>query len=122
MPEIRPRDVYSKKGFEVLSFREHPGLHVGNFRNSNSKQADALIEEDKRLEEIQDFKDTARAIEVGGDSAEASGILKATNEAFARDENNMAPTNDIMDAPAPRAGTLLGNIEQMRLTWLEDRF
>lgn len=122
MPEIRPRDVYSKKGLEDLSFREHPGLHVGNFHNSNSKQADVLFQEDKRLEEIQDFKDTARAIGVGGDSVEASGILKATNDAFARDEDNMAPSNDIMNAPAPRAGTLLGNIEQMRLTWLEDRF
>jgi len=122
MPELRPRDVYSKKGFEDLSFRDHPGLHVGNFRNSNAKQADAMIEEDKRLEDIRDFKDTAHAIDVGGDQQEAKEILRATDDAFARSEYDLTPANDIMDAPPPHVGTVLTNIEQMRLTWLEDRF
>ena len=122
MPEFQTRDVYTKKGLEDLAFHEHPGLHVGNFRNLNAKQGEALFEEDERLQEIRDFKDTARAIDVGGDPAEARDIRRATDDAFVRADYSLTPTNDIMDAPPPRVGTMLTNFEQMRLTWLEDRF
>jgi hypothetical protein len=122
IPEFQTRDIYTKKGLEDLTFREHPGLHVGNFRNLNAKQADAIFDEDERLQEIGDLKDTAHAIAAGGDAREARGILAATDEAYARSDSGLTPTNDIMDAPAPRVGTLLTNFEQMRLTWLEDRF
>jgi hypothetical protein len=123
MPVFRTaREIYSPKGLEDLSFHEHPGLHVGNFRNLNAKQAEAMFDEDERLQEISDFKDTAHAIDVGGDPAEARAISKATDDAFIRSDYSLTPTNDIMDAPPPRVGTMLTNFEQMRLTWLEDRF
>jgi hypothetical protein len=122
MPALMTPETYSRKGVEELSFHEHPGLRVGNFRNLNAKQAYAMFNEDERLQEIRDFKDTAHAIGVGGDSAEANGILSATDEAFARANDGPTPGNDIMDAPAPRVGPMLTNFEQMRLTWLEDRF
>jgi hypothetical protein len=122
MPVFQTRDLYSKRGIQELSFREHPGLHIGNFRNLNAKQAEALFDEDERLVEIRDLKETARAMDVGGDRAEAVDILSATDEAYARSDYDLTPTNDIMDAPAPRAGPMLTNFEQMRLTWLDDRF
>jgi hypothetical protein len=122
MPVFQTRDLYTKQGIQELSFREHPGLHIGNFRNLNAKQATALFDEDERLVEIRDLKDTAHAIDLGGDPAEAKDILTATDDAYARSDYDLTPTNDIMDAPPPRVGTMLTNFEQMRLTWLDDRF
>jgi hypothetical protein len=122
MPVFQTRDLYTRDGLVDLSFREHPGLHVGNFRNLNASQAEAMFNEDERLLQIRDFKDTAHAMDVGGDPAEAREILSATDAAYARSDYSLTPNNDIMDAPPPRVGTLLTNFEQMRLTWLEDRF
>jgi hypothetical protein len=121
-PELRPRDIYTKRGLEDLSFRDHPGLHVGNFRNLNAEEGYAMFGEDERLKSIRDFKDTARAIDIGGDAAEANGILKATDSAFLRDEYNPMPMSITADGPQPRSGNLLTNIEQLRLTWLEEHF
>lgn len=49
-------------------------------------------------------------------------ILKASNSAFLRDEYSPEPANGIFDAPLPKSGTLLTNIEQLRLTLIERRF
>ena len=122
MPEFRLRDLYTKAGLGDLALREHPGLRFGNVLNSNAEQAHAMIQEEERLKDIQDFQDTARAIDMGGDSKGAHGILEATHDAFARNEHDPSPANDMLAAPPPRTGTILTNLEQMRLTWLEDRF
>jgi hypothetical protein len=39
LPEFRTRDLYTKAGLIELSFKEHPGLRIGNFFNLNAKIA-----------------------------------------------------------------------------------
>ncbi len=120
--QFRLRDIYTKQGLEDLSFREHPGLYVGNFRKLNGEAGYEMFLEDERLGNIGDFRDTALAMKVGGDPAEANSILNATEGAFLRDEYSPDPANSISDAPEPKSGAMLVNLEQLRFTWIERRF
>lgn len=65
-PRLRRRDIYTKQGLEDLSLREHPGLHAGNFRNLNAEEGYEMFLEDERLENIEDFRETAIAMKAGG--------------------------------------------------------
>lgn len=121
-PVFALRDVYTKAGVEDLVFKEHPGLLVGNIRNSNREAAYEMFLNEVRSENIHDFKDTARAMEVGGDPREARAILKATSNAFMRDDYDQGPTGNVSDAPRPDNGSVISNIEEMKLTWLTDKF
>ncbi len=121
-PEFRLRDVYTHEGLEALSFHEHPGLHLGNFHDLNKNEALVLFTDEERLDNIQEFRDTARAFEAGGDLAEANAIRTATARAFILEASVPCEGNDLSDAPQTRGGARLTNLEQLRLPWLTTRF
>ncbi len=122
MRQFRLRDIYTKRGLEDRSLREHPGLHVGNFRSLNAQAGYGMFLDEERLDRIEDFRATALAVKAGGDPAEADAILHASEAAFLRDEYSPDPANSISDAPQPKSGTLLMNLMQMRLIWIERHF
>jgi hypothetical protein len=122
IPDFALKDVYTKAGVVDLVFKEHPGLLVGNIRSSNREAAYEMFLNEVRSEDIHDYRDTARAMEVGGDPREAHAILKATSNAFMRDDFDPEPTGNVSDAPRPESGSLINNIEEMKLTWLTDKF
>lgn len=121
-PEFRLRDLYTRQGLVHLTFREHPGLFLGNFFNRNDDEAYNMFLEEERLQNIQNFKDTAHAIAVGGDMAEAKAIDKAADETFIRDEYSVDPAGGVADAPQPRAETLMLSLEEARLTLVVAHF
>jgi hypothetical protein len=121
-PQFRIRDLYNRQVLEDLSLREHPGLHVGNFRKLNAEAGYEMFLDEERVENIKEFRDTAHAMKAGGDAAEAEAILNATDRAFRRGEYNADTADGIADPVQPRSGTLLLNLEQLRLTWIERRF
>ena len=91
VPVFREQDIYTTSGLIDLSFKRHPGLRIGNIFNLNAGIAYEMIKDDERLGAIDDLKDTAYAMAVGGDPAEAKAILDATGEVFIRDEDNSGP-------------------------------
>ncbi len=121
-PQFRLRDTYTKRGLGHLELHDHPGLHVGNFRHRNEEAGYGMFLEEEHKDNVDDFTDTALAMEAGGDPAEAGAILDATDKAFHRDEYSPNPINSILDAPQPKSGTLLMNLEQLRLTLIERQF
>lgn len=121
-PTFRLRDIHTKPGLEDLSLREHPGLHVGNILNLNAEAGYGMFLDDEQLENLEDYRDTALAMKVGGDPAEADAIVNAANTAFLLDRYIPNPPIGISGAPQPRSGTLLMNFEELRLTWVEHRF
>lgn len=91
VPVFRKRDLYTTSGLIDLSFKEHPGLRIGNIFGLNSAVAYEMYLEEDRLEKIKDLDDTALAMAVGGDSAEARMILEATGDAYIRNEDFSGP-------------------------------
>jgi hypothetical protein len=83
-PVFRNQDLYTAQGLIDLSFKNHPGLRIGNILGLNSRQAYEMQLEDQRTAGIADLTDTARAMARGGDAAEASYILQATQDAYTR--------------------------------------
>jgi hypothetical protein len=122
IPEFRTRDLYTKKGLQDLSFREHPGLWVGNFFNDNVPQAFEMFLEDNRLANIRDLTDTALAMTVGGDKAAGDTILQAERQTYNR-EARTDPLQNWEDIPRTREGTpVIQNLEQVRATFIDVRF
>jgi hypothetical protein len=119
---FQPRDIYTRKGLDDLSMRKHPGLHVGNFAGSNSRAAYTMFLVDERLRNIRDLDDTARAMDVGLDHAEAVYIVHATRDAFRWDVDNADPTADMDNAPKPHTTDLISNLNELRLNWVEIHF
>ena len=70
LPVFRPRDLYAKAGLIDLSFREHPGLHIGNFFNLNAGAAYEKMIDEQLWAARQDLADTAVAMAIGGDAGE----------------------------------------------------
>lgn len=120
--QFRNRDIYTKAGLEELSFREHPGLRVGNFRNLNAKPAYDLFLDEERVENLRDFRDTAFAMAVGGDPAEAKMILEETRGSGMRDGDTPERAGDLADVPPPQTNSLLTNFEELRLTLVSKHF
>lgn len=116
------RDIYTRKGMDDLSFREHPGLHVGDIAKSNSRAAYSMFLVDERLRNIRDLDDTARAMDVGQDHAEAVYIVNATRDAFRWEVDNADPAADMEDAPKPHTTDLITNLNELRLNWVEIHF
>ena len=116
------RDIYTLKGRYEVSFREHPGLHVGNISGSNRRAAYSMFLVDERLRNIRDLDDTARAMDAGLDHAEAAYIFNATRDAFRWDVDNPDPTADMDDAPKPHTTDLISNLNELRLNWVEIHF
>jgi hypothetical protein len=116
------RDLYTRKGLYDLSFRKHPGLHVGNILGSNSKAAYGMFLVDERQRNIRDLNDTARAMDAGMDHAEAAYILNATRDAFRWEVDNADPAAEMEDAPKPHSSDLISNLNELRLNWVEIHF
>jgi len=116
------RDLYTRKGLDEISFREHPGLHVGNIAGSNNRAAYAMFLVDERQRNIRDLNDTARAMDAGMDHAEAAYILNATRNAFRWEVDNADPAADMEDAPKPHSADLITNLNELRINWVEIHF
>jgi hypothetical protein len=83
LPVFRKLDLYTTAGLIDLSFKEHPGLHFGNFFNLNAKVAHEMIVEEELRAEKRDLADTVRAMAIAGDEEEALLMQQAViDEAF----------------------------------------
>jgi hypothetical protein len=71
LPVFRNIDLFTREGLIDLSFKEHPGLRVGNFFNLNSGLALEAAMNDQKMADRRDLTDTAYAMAVGGDPSEA---------------------------------------------------
>jgi hypothetical protein len=87
-PIFRPRDLYTHAGLVNLSFDNHPGLRFGNILGLNSDAAYQMYLDEQRLADIADLTDEARAMSRGGDKAESSYILQATQDTFMRTDDD----------------------------------
>jgi hypothetical protein len=90
---FREQDLYTPKGLTEISFKNHPGLLIGNIFNLNAPIAYAMIKDEEERSANDDMKDTAYAFAVGGDLAEAKAILEATGETYMRDEDPEGPVH-----------------------------
>jgi hypothetical protein len=77
LPVFRERDLYTATGLIELSFKEHPGLHIGNLFNLNAGIADGAIMNEQRWADRQDLVDASIAMAVGGDPEEMRLMQKA---------------------------------------------
>jgi hypothetical protein len=80
VPVFRPRDLYTKEGLIERSFKEHPGLRIGNFFNLNAKAAYEAIVNEQLFADRQELTDIAIAMAVGGDAEEAEAMQQAIIE------------------------------------------
>lgn len=83
-PVFRNREILTDAGMVGLTFRNHPGLAIGNLFGLNEGVARQMFYDDERLTSIDDLSDTAHAMAQGGDRAESQFILKETNDTFMR--------------------------------------
>ena len=74
LPVFRNVDLYTKEGLVDLSFKQHPGLRVGNFFNLNSGLAYEAARNDQKMADREDLVDTALAMAAGGDPSEAEVV------------------------------------------------
>jgi hypothetical protein len=77
IPVFRVRDLYTKAGLIDLSFKEHPGLHFGNFFNLNATAAYNKIINEQLYAARLDLADTAFAMAVGEDTKEIVPMQQA---------------------------------------------
>ena len=99
LPVFRNVDLFTREGLIDLSFKDHPGLRVGNFFNLNSGLAFEAAMKDQRMADRSDLTDTAYAMAVGGDPSEASVLQDSII-----DESFKAGTQEgpVAVGPAPR--------------------
>jgi hypothetical protein len=76
-PVFGPLELYTKAGLIDLSFKEHPGLRIGNFFNLNANEAYERIIDEKLAAERQDVSDSAVAMAIMGDADEAEAMQQA---------------------------------------------
>jgi hypothetical protein len=88
---FREQDLNTPEGLIAISFKNHPGLLIGNIFNLNAPVAYAMIKDEEERSARDDMRDTAYAIAVGGDLAEAKAILEATGETYMREEDPSGP-------------------------------
>jgi hypothetical protein len=99
LPVFRTRDLYTEAGLVDLALKEHPGLHIGNFFNLNSKIAYATAMNEAIFADRQDLVDTTLAMAAGGDTAEAAEMQQALiDESFERGDQE----GPVAVGPAPR--------------------
>jgi hypothetical protein len=84
-------DMLTDDGLVDLSFREHPGLRVGNLLNLNAPAAFEAFKEEERLSKMADLNDTSMAMAAGNDPAEAKLIQAEAAEAFMRTQAQEGP-------------------------------
>jgi hypothetical protein len=80
LPVFRRKDLYTKAGLIDLSFKEHPGLLVGNFFNLNAATAYETVMNEELFAAKMDLAETANAMAIGGDSSETGAVQEAMGE------------------------------------------
>jgi hypothetical protein len=99
LPVFRTRDLYTEAGLVDLALKEHPGLHIGNFFNLNSKIAYATAMNEAMFADRQDLVDTTLAMAAGGDGEESAAMQQALiDESF----ENGGQQGPVAVGPAPR--------------------
>jgi hypothetical protein len=83
-PMFRTRDLLTPSGLVAFSLKNHPGLKFGNIFGLNDEVARSMYYDDERLTNMADMADTAHAMALGGDRAEAQYILQATQDTYMR--------------------------------------
>jgi hypothetical protein len=83
-PMFRNSELLTAKGAVDLSFKNHPGLAIGNIFGLNDAVARDMFYDDERLTNMADMSDTAHAMARGGDNAEAQYILQETQDTYMR--------------------------------------
>jgi hypothetical protein len=129
VPLFRSRDLYNEDGMAALSFKAHPGLHVGNAFNLNRKAAYELFLDDDWRATKSDYWDIAHAMAQGGDRGEGRMILEDVNDEDLRmrgeaEEDAAAPAIGRFQIASAETGTRLLempeqsiNIPFFRRTW-----
>jgi hypothetical protein len=77
LPVFRTRDLYTKAGLIDLSFKEHPGLRLGNLFNLNANFAYDKIITEQLYAARQDLADTTFAMAAMGDKTELDAMQQA---------------------------------------------
>jgi hypothetical protein len=83
-PMFRNQEILTNSGVMALTFRNHPGLAIGNIFGLNEGPAREMFYDDERQTSMADLTDTAHAMTRGGDPAEAQFILQSTQDTFMR--------------------------------------
>jgi hypothetical protein len=83
-PMFRNQEILTNSGVMALTFKNHPGLAIGNLFGLNEGAAREMFYDDERQTSIADLTDTAHAMTRGGDPAEAQFILQSTQDTFMR--------------------------------------
>lgn len=91
LPVFRNIDLYTRAGLIDLSFKDHPGLRVGNFFNLNSRLAYEAALNDQKMASRQDLVDTALAMAAGGDTSEAEALQESIIDETFRSETQNGP-------------------------------
>jgi hypothetical protein len=91
VPVFRERDLYTKAGLVEISLKEHPGLRVGNIFNLNAPAAYSMYLDEQERSEKAEMEDTAYAMAVGGDVAEAKDILDMVGGTLNMNEDLSGP-------------------------------
>lgn len=81
-PVFRERDLYTKSGLAELEMSRYGGLNIGPLSPLNAPIAEQMYRDDERLKNIADLKDTAAAMQRGGDAAESAYILRASDDTY----------------------------------------
>lgn len=82
-PVFRERDIYSSQSQTDLALRRYAGLQFGPFSNLNRPVGLAMYQEQQRLNDMAELKDTARTVGTG-DKAEGAYIKRLSDETFMR--------------------------------------
>jgi hypothetical protein len=78
--QFRARDLYTKEGMADVEFEKNPGLHFGNFYDSNKPLAVEMFTRDDWRARAADYRDMARAMSVGGDKQESRQIIDQVDD------------------------------------------
>lgn len=80
IPVFRTRDLYTEEGLTELSFKEHPGLRIGNLFNLNAAAAHERIVREQLFAARLDLVDSAFAMATGGDTHEIEAMRQDITE------------------------------------------
>jgi len=104
-PVFRDTDLFNANGLLDLSFKSHSGLVFGNLLGLNSYAAKNMYLDAQRQANMNDLADTARAMAVGGDSAEGSYIMKESQDTYLRHDDDWSRLNDEWNWSGPNGGS-----------------
>jgi hypothetical protein len=86
-PIFKTEELYSRRDQATLALRKFAGLNVTPFawlNRLNAPIAVAMLQEEIRLQKMQDTADTAAAFRNAGDKETSDYIMKASNATFLR--------------------------------------